>query len=217
MFRYFYILLLATVMTACFDAKFIADGMSNLGTMDDMKLAFYKERSPEQAFLAVPGMIAMLDGFIASSPENAVLLAKGAEMNCSQALLLLESEHPEWAILQYSKGLRLGLRSLAVTNPSLARALKDGDEKLVGELAKGVEMEQLEPLLWTGICWGGLANLDKSAENISAAGLIEALVTRSIELNDKIFFGAGYLLLGMRHSVIPPSLGCHTEAGRKFF
>lgn len=207
--------LLLLVCTGCFGPKFIANNM--IGSMKDMKQSFFAEANPDHGFYAGPALLAQLDGFIFSSPQNADLLVMGAEMNCGYAMTFLDTRDAEWAASQYRKGTAYGMRALKEKNEAIHDALSRGDEEaLAKELAK-VDEDDLPFVFWTGMCWGGLINITQDATLAADLPLTVALIERSLEIDPGHYFAGGHLFLGMLYGGRAAMFGGDLAKGKKHY
>lgn len=203
------------IISGCVTPGLIADNM--IGTMQDMADTFFSEESPDHAFAAGPPLLKQLDGFIKSSPENRELLKFGAEMNCGFALTFLDEANPEWAWHLYSKGREYALRGLALSRRKLVEALRRKMEAEVRLRLAEVSADELPFLFWTGLCWAGMVNSSKDVTLVAELPIIESIIARSIEIDEKYYFGAGHLFFGMLYAGRTEMLGGDLEKGRKSF
>jgi len=206
---------LAWVVSGCVTPGFIADNMA--GTMQDVADSFFSEESPDHAFAAGPGLLKQLDGFLRSSPENRDLLKFGAEMNCAFALTFLDEKDPEWAGHLYSKGREYALRGLSLSHEQIRDVLVKGDEASVKRALAEVEEEDLPFLFWTGLCWAGVVNAVKDVERVAELPVVEALIARSVEIDEDYYFAGGYLFFGMLYAGRTEMLGGDLSKGRQAF
>jgi len=186
-------------------------------TFIKMKVAFEAEKSPQQAKHAGPGMLAMLEGFLVSDPENETLLGLAVELFTSYAYAFAEEEDTQWAQSLYEKALTYGSRLLD-EEIEFSKTRKAGDiEAFKAELAK-LDKEQLPTLFFTGEAYGGLINT-----SLDDFGMIEqlefvlAMMQRVIELDETFYHGGAYLVLGTCWGSRGKDIGGKPELAAKYF
>ena len=213
--RYGWLVFGFLILPSCVTPSFIANNMT--GTLEDMKSSFFSEPNPQHAFAAGPGLLKQLDGFIVSSPDNEELLRKGAEMNCGFALTFLDDYDRRWAADLYEKGRQYGLAALKIEYPEVEGALRRGDESALASALREVDRDDTPLIFWTGLCWGGRLNATMDVEGVIDLPLVEALISRSLELEEEYYFGAGHLFFGMLNAGRSEMLGGDLEKGRVHF
>ncbi len=206
--------LLLAVGSACTIKKMVADNMP--GSMDDIKAAFFAESSVRQAREAAPALLMMLDGFVRSSPQNAELLVRAAEMNCSFALGLIERDDPEWASRLYLKGREYAFRVLGQRQKSFPSAVKNF--RNLSSLLGKFEKEDAAPLFWAGICWGGYINLNRDdMDAVRVLKFARVIMERVQQLDATYFHGGPHLFLGMYFGGRSQLLGGNPDLAREHF
>jgi hypothetical protein len=201
----------------CSIKRMVADNVG--GTMEDTTRAFFSETYVRHAREAAPSLLALLDGFIVSSPENEALLASSAEMNCSFALGMAESEDPRWASRLYQKGRDYGLRALAVESDRIAAAARSGPiEDLEQVLREDFDEDQVPALFWTAMCWGSWVNVNLAdMEAVADLPRAEAIMQRVLELDETYFHAGPHLFFGMSNASRPELLGGKPTVAREHF
>ncbi len=209
------LLMMAIAGSGCAMKTLVADNM--VDTMDDQNLAFMRERSVRHAREAAPAMLKMLDGFIASSPDNPELLLRGAQMNCGFAFLLIEDDDPEWASVLYRKGYEYAYRALRQQLPDLDARMKGPVEPLFTAL-KALDREEVGLVFWAGNCLGGYVNLNREDPEATAElPRAVALVERAVEMDEAFYFAGAHLFLGIYHGSLGVSIGGDPAKSRHHF
>lgn len=133
---------LLALALGCNMTKFVADSMPP--QLRNSEGAFNGSRDADSAREAAPALLSMLDGFIATSPENPELLVLGARMNAAFAFAFLEEESPARARLVYEKAKDYGLRAIAVEDEEVADAIRSGDPVRIRAILE--DRFELEPI-----------------------------------------------------------------------
>ena len=105
-------------LSGCSIEKMAVDNMVPLlrKTSDD----FMRTRVVAFAERSGPGLIALLNGLVYGSPENAELRLLQAELNFSYAFAFLEKSDPKWAIEMYQRAQEAALVALEQESEELA-------------------------------------------------------------------------------------------------
>lgn len=202
----------------CSMSELIADNMA--GSLGDMQAAFNREESPKQAREAAPALLAMLDGFIVSSPDNVELLLAAAEMNATAAFAFYELEDERWARATYRKARRYGLAALQDEDAGLARVLEEGGEEDVRRALAGLERgdDRIPALFWSAFAWGGLINVSRDdMDAIAELPKVVAVMQRLTEVAPGFFHGGPHLFLAMYYSSRGRAVGGDPQKGREHF
>ncbi|MBM4388535.1 MAG: hypothetical protein FJ088_12390 [Deltaproteobacteria bacterium] len=214
LFFLFPVVLAGIVGAACNMKKMIANNM--VGTLEDISASFNAEKSVRHAREAVPAMLKQLDGFILSSPNNRILILKGAEMNCGFAFLLIEEEDPEWASILYKKGIDY-TGVILKKREGYEKARKgplDGFESHLMDYTK----EDVPLLLWAGACIGSYVNLNRDdIEAVAEIPYAIAMIKRVIDLDERYYNGAAHTFLGVLYGSFSKALGGNPELSREHF
>ncbi len=210
------LLALLLLTPACSMKKMVADNM--MGTLGDVRAAFFSEPVVQHAREAAPSQLLLLDGFVRSSPRNPDLLTAAAEMNCSFAIGMVELEDPAWASRLYEKGRDYALRALERRNSGIREALDGPPEELEAFLAANYRERDLPAVFWAGMCWGMWINVNMSEmEAVSELPRAQALVSRAMELDESYFNGGPHLFFGTMAGQVPVMLGGCSETSKYHF
>lgn len=121
--------------------------------------------------------------------------------------------HRERAKYLYQRAKDLGVYLLQLEADGMEEAVAGGVGAFEEWLRKSFKKkEHAEMLLWAGYAWGNWINGSK--DNMAAVAdlpYVKALVQRSLELDDTIFYGAGYLMLAM---IATNEMGADLDAAR---
>jgi hypothetical protein len=103
--------------------------------------------------------------------------------------------------------LQYGLRLLSQYHPPLLQAPALPLETLTMQLHR-LGRDAVPALLWTSFCWGGFLNLERTAlETVTALPLLQAMLTRLLELDEGYFYGLPHLLQAVHYASFAAPLG----------
>ena len=107
----------------------------------------------------------------------------------------------------YQRGLQYGLHLLSQYQTPLGQAPALPLETLTVHLRR-LGRDAVPVLLWTSFCWGGFLNLERTAlETVTALPLLQAMLTRLLELDEGYFYGLPHLLQAVQYASFPTALG----------
>jgi len=115
--------------------------------------------------------------------------------------------HTQRAQRLYQRGLQYGLRLLSQYHSPLRQATTLPLETLSLHLRR-LDRDAVPALLWTSFCWGGFLNLERTAlETVTALPLLQAMLTRLLELDAGYFYGLPHLLQAVHYASFATALG----------
>jgi predicted anti-sigma-YlaC factor YlaD len=194
-------LLLAGCSLNRFAVNKLGDALAGSGT------TFASDDDPELIAAAVPFSLKLMESLLAASPAHRGLLLATASgfTQYAYAFVQQDAERLEDTDLAGAAALRTrarrlylrardyGLRGLETAHPHFARQLR-ADPRAATRTATAADV----PLLyWTAASWGAAIALSKDAPDVVAdQGLVEALIDRALELDERFDDGAihGFLI-----------------------
>lgn len=229
-------LALAAPLSGCSIEKMAVDNMVPLlrKTSDD----FNRTRVVAYAEKSGPGLIALMNGLVYGSPENADLRLLQAELNFSYAFAFLEIANPPWAIEMYQRAEMAALVALAQEDEDFAEGLRSPKFEPAALLlehcdacapdAKGKspevcpdaddEFDALPALFWWAMARGAEVNLRRGEPGeVATLPQVEAVMGWVLRHDPGFFNGGPHLFFGMRYLSLPASLGGEPEKGLKHF
>jgi hypothetical protein len=161
-----------------------------------------------------PSYLMLMDGMIEAWPDNDRLLIAAAQAYASYASLLLEDQDRndqekktrEYdAMGLYGKARKYALKSLELRGikKPLETPLDDFKDGL-----KGLGKKDLPTLFWTATCWASWISLKlDSMEALAELPKVEALMRRSLDLDESFYYGGAHLFMGIWFASRPKMLG----------
>jgi hypothetical protein len=197
--------------------QFAADNMAPI--LVNTKDRFNREPIPRFAREAAPGLIAVLDGIVATSPENSELLLLQAEMNATFAFAFLNDEDPAWATAFYQKAQVAALAALAEEDDQLAEDLLGAPAaSLLGVLREADAEDVLPAVFWWAFAAGAEINLHRSdPARIAQLDRVDEAMAWVVEESPGFFNAGPHLYFAMRRCALPASLGGDPEEGLRHF
>ncbi len=182
---------------------------------DTLSAAILNQDDPAIVSAGLPAYLLVVDGFIIQSPDNAGLLAAGAQLYALYGSRFAEDD-AHGAILT-AKGRRYGERAICLDYaPACDWAGLDYDS-FTAELAK-TSRRQTEVLYAYAVSW--LSHLDATSSDWSAVGelpWVQAAMERLLELDETYDDGGIHVYLGILNALRPPALGGRPEIAQAHF
>jgi tetratricopeptide (TPR) repeat protein len=194
-------------------------------TVDGMKPIMEKTRdssrsNPDVEMVrdAMPALLLQMDGFIEVSPENRYLLTSAAESYMGYAFLFVEDTDTDRAKGLYYKSKEYALRSLCLTK-TFAIALAQDDIQVFTQSLKTIHKRDIAPLFlatnaW--LQWIRLASIE-DPNVLSELPRVEAMIDRTLELDDTFNYGGIHAVLGAWYVSRPQMLGGQPEEAKLHF
>src|SRR5215831_2119097 len=183
--------------------------------------AYLRETDVELAEPALAASVKLTEALLETAPDDTRLLLQVVQGLAGYTYAFVEVRiesarggdpeqvriHTQRAQRLYQRGLQYGLRLLSQYHPPLRQATTLPLETLSMHLRR-LDREAVPALLWTSFCWGGLLNLERTAlETVTALPLLQAMLTRLLELDEGYFYGLPHLLQAVRYASFPTALG----------
>jgi hypothetical protein len=200
---------------ACLAAAILA-GCSSLGRVagNTLSSAILNQDDPELVESGLPAYLLLLDGLISQRPDNIALLSAGAQ---TFALYGARFVPPDRAVTLTAKARRYGERAICLAHEPACRWQGAEYTRLVAEL-EAVEKQDIGPLYSYAVSW--LSQLDATSEDWTAVAelpWVEAVLERTLALDETYENGAVHGYLGILNSLRPPALGGKPDVAREHF
>lgn len=216
--RLFSVIIAGLLLTGCAStmAKMTVDSMKPL--MEDMRRATNSNRDVELVRAGMPALLAQMDGFIQTSPENRYLLSSAAEANLGYAFLFVEDTDRQRAKKMYLKSRDYALRNLML-NSTFKKALEQDDIDVFTEALKTIHKRDIAALYFATNAWLSWVNLAISDEPSALKDLpkLEAMMDRVLELDDTYYHGGIHALMGVYLVARPEMFGGMPEEAQMHF
>lgn len=208
-------LLLALLSGGCSLERIAADQM--VPVLERTRDLVNRETVPRAAREAGPGLLATLDGIVATSPDNVELRLLQAELSATFAFAFLEEEDPVWARALYRKAQAAAMQALVEEDEDVAVELANR-RSLAAVLADADAEDVLPALFWWAFAAGAEINLDKG-DPAKVAGLeqVDEVMGWVLSEDERFFNGGPQLYFAMRRAALAPTFGGDPVAAAKHF
>lgn len=190
---------------------------SVLGTIaaDTLEAAILNQNDPALVESGVPAYLLLVDGLIAQSPDDADMLAVGAQLF---ALYGSRFETDTSRVAQLTgKARDYGRRAMCLAHVPACDWDGMAYDAFVGELAE-VGNRNIDYLYAYSVSW--LSYLDATSDDWSAVAevpWVQAALERTLELNESYEQGALHAYLGILNALRPPALGGEPDVAQAHF
>lgn len=193
--------------------------------------AYLREPDLELAEPALASSVKLTEALLETAPDDRRLLLQVVQGLAGYTYAFVEVRieaargrdpeqvrlHTQRAQRLYQRGLQYGLRLLSQYHPPLRQATTLPLETLTTHLRR-LDRDAVPALLWTSFCWGGFLNLERTAiETATALPLLQAMLTRLLELDEGYFYGLPHLLQAVRYASFAAALGGDPAQAQQHF
>lgn len=188
------------------------------GIFDAGAKAIFSETDYEIAKSSIPANLKLLETIYNVDPKNEKIVVLLIQGYTGYAMGFVEDEDPQRAKLLYKRAFEFGINYLKAKNKKFAENFDADFEKFEKTVKNYFTLKDVPILFWTAMAWGSYVNL--SRDNPDAIGQIpkiEAMVKRTIELDENYFYGSGDMFLGTLLSARPKMFGGNPEKGKEYF
>jgi predicted anti-sigma-YlaC factor YlaD len=222
------IALVVVVVGGCSLRRLALDQTASI--LKDSLPAFETEWDFELVESSLPASIKVVEGFLASAPDNRDLLLMAAQAYASYALVVLEDQlerapedSPAAAALglrvreMYLRGHRYGLALLATRHPGIHAAFA-GDQAALERALAACAARDVPALFWAGMPLASAVNVARDdVTMLPYLPRAKALVARALELDEKYYHGGAHMIFGALLGSMGKMLGGDPERSRKHF
>ncbi len=197
------VLLIASV-TGCSTSKFAAVAMVPvLDNARDVAMASNDVRTFRDA---APANLFLIEGLIATAPDDRGLRLNAAMLYFSYAFAFIEDNDRNYASLLYRKGFKHGQAAVTMNR----RFIQDWDvrhDEFVKSLEK-LKKDDVPSAVWAAINWVQFISLHLDSTAVLAdISKVASLLERIAEIDGDYFEGITYAMIGSLHSFRPPMMG----------
>lgn len=207
--------LCALTLAGCFPAKRIGVLQTALIARD---VAGAAARQPDVDTVreGAPAYLMLIDGLIASYPDDPRLLVAGCQAYAGFASTFLGEGERERAGLLYGRAKAYGFKALS--RRADFQAVVTGNPEELASALGAFRKEDAPALFWSVSAWAGwLSSNPTSVEALGDLPAFEATLARLMELDEGYYQGGPHLLMGAYLASKPAVAGGNLEAARKHF
>jgi hypothetical protein len=181
-----------------------------------LTLSLQKQTDLELLKEGAPSLLLLLDGLVASDPENAPLLMTAIKAYGAYATVLYEDGQVERAVNMSLKTKEYGIK-LIQQLPGLKNITDDTLAEIDKSLNK-ISPSKAPRLFWGAYGWAIWINYQKGAPAAMAdLPKVEPMMLRVVELDESYYYGGAHIFLGAYYGSRPKMFGGNPEASRQHF
>ena len=191
--------------------------MSFVGGMaaDILSGAVLNQEDPDVVESGLPAYLLLVDGLIGQNPQQAGMLAAGAELYALYGSRFVGDA--ERSVATTAKARGYGRRAICLAYRRACEWEGLPYDRFVAEL-EGVGRRQTPYLYAYAVSW--LSHLDATSSDWNAVGevpWVQAAMERVVALDETYDDGGIHVYLGMLYSLRPPALGGQLDLAREHF
>lgn len=184
--------------------------------LDPLTLSLQKQTDLQLLQDGVPSLLLLLDGLIASDPDNERLLMTAAKAYGAYATVLYEEGQVERAITVSSRAKEYGINLL-----KLLPGLQNINNNTLGEIDQSlgkISPGRVGSLFWGTYGWAIWIQYQEGAPAAMAdLPIVEQIMLRVVELDESYYYGGAHIFLGAYYGSRPQMFGGNPEASRQHF
>lgn len=182
---------------------------------NNLSAAMMEHEDPQTVAIGAPAYLLLLDALVRQNPESTGFRMAASKLNSAYVGGFVTD--PQRAAILTTKALEYGFEALCLQHEGLCDIRRLSHEELQRRLAK-LERDDV-PLLYTlassWASWVQAHSDDFGA--VTDLPRVQALMERSLELDEHYQDGAAHLYLGVIAAAIPAALGGRPDVAREHF
>ena len=182
---------------------------------DTLSAGVLNQDDPAVVESGLPAYLLLIDGLISENPQQAGVMAAGAELFALYGSRFVTD--PERAAAMTAKARRYGEQSICLVHAPACDWDGMGYDEFVSEL-ETVGRRQVQYLYAYAVSW--LSHLDATSSDWSAIGelpWVQAAMERVLALDETHDNGGIHVYLGILYSLRPPALGGRLDLAQEHF
>jgi hypothetical protein len=184
--------------------------------IDPLTLSLQKQTDLDLLQDGAPSLLLILDGLIASEPDNDRLLMAATKAYGAYATILYEDGQTERAVNMSIKAKEYGINLLKQV-PNLDY-INGSSLTEIGRALEKVSQSKAGHLFWGAYGWAIWIQYQNGAPAAMAKlPVVEQIMLRVIELEESYYYGGAHIFLGSYYGSRPEILGGKLEKSRHHF
>ena len=182
---------------------------------DTLSAGVLNQDDPAVVESGLPAYLLLIDGLISENPQQAGMMAAGAELFALYGSRFVTD--PERSAAMTAKARRYGEQSICLVHAPACDWDGMGYDEFVAEL-ETVGRRQVQYLYAYAVSW--LSHLDATSSDWSAIGelpWVQAAMERVLALDETHDNGGIHVYLGILYSLRPPALGGRLDLAQEHF
>jgi len=183
--------------------------------LDPLTLSLQKETDLELLEDGAPSLLLLLDGLVASDPDNVRLLMTATKAYGAYAITLHENGKAERAVNMSIKARDYGIRLLTkLPNLQINGQTLPEIEQALGRISPA----HVGHLFWGAYGWATWIQYQEGAPDAMAdLPIVELIMLKVVELDETYYYGGAHIFLGSYYGSRPQIYGGKPEASRRHF
>jgi len=187
--------------------------------LDPLTVSMQKQTDLELLQEGAPSLLLLLDGLVASDPNNEKLLMTATRAYGAYATILYEDGQTERAVNMSIKSRDYGINLINLL-PAL-KSIKGQTRQALAEIKKALAKAtpaQVEYLFWGAYGWSTWIQYQEgSPAALADLPIVELIMLRVVELDESYYYGGAHIFLGAYYGSRPQIYGGKPDASRKHF
>jgi len=184
--------------------------------LDPLTLSLQKQTDLELLKEGAPSLLLLLDGLVASDPDNEPLLMTAIKAYGAYATVLYEEGQVERAVNMSQKTKEYGI-SLLQQLPGL-QYINDNTLAEIKQSLDKMTSSKAPHLFWGAYGWAIWINYQNGAPAAMAdLSIVEPMMLKVVELDESYYYGGAHIFLGAYYGSRPKMFGGKPEASRQHF
>jgi hypothetical protein len=212
--RFFLFLLLPMLSLSCLPYKKLAVG-TTATLLEDVAKASSKQTDLKTIREGTPAYLMLMDGMVEAWPGNDQLLLSAARAYSSFASAFPDDHDQEYEALLFGKARQYALRALE------RRGFPDPVRSPLNDFKEGLKRlgkVDLPYLFWGATCWANWINLNlDSMEALAELPRVELMMERTLQLDEKFYYGGPHLFMGIWFASRPKIAGGDLKKAQEHF
>ena len=182
---------------------------------DTLSAGILNQDDPAVVESGLPAYLLLIDGLISENPQQAGVMAAGAELFALYGSRFVTD--PERSAAMTAKARRYGEQSICLVHAPACDWNGMGYDEFVAEL-ETIGRRQVQYLYAYAVSW--LSHLDATSSDWSAIGelpWVQAAMERVLALDETHDNGGIHVYLGILYSLRPPALGGRLDLAQEHF
>jgi hypothetical protein len=205
-------------VVACGFTLLVLAGCAGVAThrlADSVAASIQDQNDPTTVAEGTPAYLLMVDGMIASRPDDTALLVAGSRLYGTYAALFVTD--PDRARRLARKALDYARRAICIDHEEFCGTDTPSFDRFSALLAL-IDDNDLPTLYAYGTAWAGWIQLQRTDwSSLADLPRVKAVMERVIDLDDSYDQGMPHVYLGVIDAQIPAALGGHPDEGRAQF
>ncbi|MBI5578909.1 MAG: hypothetical protein HY895_07130 [Deltaproteobacteria bacterium] len=183
--------------------------------MEDVAKASYKQSDLRLVREGMPAYLMLMDGMVEGWPDNERLLLAAAQAYASYATAFVGADDTAFRDVLLLRAKTYALQALVQRGISAPLTAPFAEfERRVGQTTRS----DVPYVFWSASCWGNwIAAHANSIAAVAELPRVEALIRRSLTLDETYYYGGPHIFMGVLYASRPQVAGGSLELSKQHF